>query len=82
MKEHIVAIFACYCIFEVNGWIIPNLMHMLRAQPNINSESVIGPVQGVLMDFDPPLNHESIQEKLAPAELPYQTPEGLVKISK
>ena len=69
-KEHIFVIFACHSIFKVNGWVIP----MQR--------SIIGPVQGVLMDFDPTSNHESIQEKLVSAKLPYRMPEGLLKILK
>ena len=75
MKEHIFVIFACHSIFKVNGWFIP----MPRAH---QAKSIIGPVQGVLMDFEPPLNHETFQEKLVSAELPYQMPEGLVKILK
>ena len=72
MKEHIFVIFACHSIFKVNGWVIP----WPKAQ---HAKSIIGPVQGVLMDFDPLLNHESIHEKLVSAELPYKMPEGLVK---
>ena len=75
MKEHIVVIFACHSIFKVNGWVIPRP----RAQ---HTKSIIGPVQGVLMDFDPTSNHESIQEKLVSAKLPYRMPEGLLKILK
>ena len=65
MKEHIFLIFTCHSIFKVNSWVIP----MPRAH---QAKSIIGPVQGVLMDFEPPLNHESIQEELVSAELPYQ----------
>ena len=65
MKEHMFVIFAFHSIFKVNSWVITRP----RAQ---QAKSIIGPVQGVLMDFEPPLNHESIQEELVSAELPYQ----------
>ena len=75
MKEHMFVIFAFHSIFKVNSWVITRP----RAQ---QAKSIIGPVQGVLMDFDPLLNHESIHEKLVSAKVPYEMPEGLVKILK